>query len=99
VEAKRATLTRIQNAKRFQNEAAQQDKITQAKLTDLNTAVAAKDNEITELRKRLQRAIDQLNPNDNAPTNPPYHRDPDDDDNDETGGNLAGNERLLQSDR
>jgi hypothetical protein len=57
--------------------------------------VAAKDNKISKLRKYLQRTIDQLDPNDDTPTNLPYYRDPDNNDNNENRGNLAGNELLL----
>lgn len=67
-------------------------------LRDLKETVSTKELLLAEkLKKRLQRAINQLEPQDDTPTNNlPRHRTPEDDDNTEQGGNLAGSELLVQ---
>jgi hypothetical protein len=101
-EIQKAMLERVQNTERFQNEAAQRDRVMHAQLIVLKAALkvkdsqlAEKDREIDELKKRLERAINSLHPpNDMQANNPPRQQTPDDEDDNEQGGNLAGDELM-----
>jgi hypothetical protein len=101
-EIQKAMLERVHNTERFQNEAAQRDRVMHAQLIVIkaalkvkNSQLAKKDNEIDELKKRLERAINSLHPpNDMQANNPPRQRTDDKDDN-EQGGILAGDELMA----
>jgi hypothetical protein len=85
-EIKKAMLEQVRNTERFQNEAAQRDRVMHAQLIVLKGALkvkdlqlAEKDKEIDELQNRPERAINSLHPHDMQANNPRRQRTPDDD--------------------
>jgi hypothetical protein len=91
-ESERATLEKIRNAERFQNEARQKDRLLHTQLTGMRKAlelrdsqVSERDRQIEELKKQLQRALDHLDPQDHVPNNNDGNRTPENDDDNGQG--------------